>query len=227
MLNYPANSGHQQAWKFEKVEDQSYLVNINWFPANTTSIITLPWDLTSENALYNLNDGIETYAVNSVIKSEGAESDEPSYTLTLTAKDEFEAGEPFVIVTTGEPNEDGQQPLTFYLPPAEAGAITDTSSVVRNGLVGTLEGVDIKGQASLYFENSVLNVCTDKGVFIAGRGGYIDVTKVQDLGGTIDKTISINGVINNIANVEVIENGATDGLKKGIYIVGKKKMLVK
>lgn len=74
-------------------------------------------------------------------------------------------------------------------------------------MVGTLEGVDIKGQASLYFENSVLNVCTDKGVFIAGRGGYIDVTKVQDLGGTIDKTISINGVINNIANVEVIENG--------------------
>ena len=249
VLNYPANSGHQQAWKFEKVEDQSYLVNINWFPANTTSIITLPWDLTGENVLYNLNDGIETYAVNSVIKSEGAESDEPSYTLTLTAKDEFEAGEPFVIVTTGEPNEDGQQPLTFYLPPAEAGAITDTSSVVRNGLVGTLEGVDIKGQTSLYFENSVLNVCTDKGVFIAVRGGYIDVTKVQDLGGTIDKTISINGVINNIANVEVIENGnapvdvyttdgvlirrnvaranATDGLVKGIYIVGKKKVLVK
>ena len=107
----------------------------------------------------------------------------------------------------------------------------------------------IKGQASLYFENSILNVATDAGYTIPGRSGYIDVTKVKDLGGSIDKTITINGVINNIKNVEIVDNEneivdvytidgvlikrnvkaaeATKNLAKGIYIVGKKKVLVK
>ena len=107
----------------------------------------------------------------------------------------------------------------------------------------------INGQASLYFENSILNVATDAGYTIPGRSGYIDVTKVKDLGGSIDKTITINGVINDIKNVEIVETEneivdvytidgvlikrnikaaeATRNLTKGIYIVGKKKVLVK
>ena len=250
VLNYPANGDHQQAWKFDDViENSGDMVNINWFPAKSTSIMTLPFDLTGNNALYNLNSEVATYAINSVVENEGAEGDEPSYTLTLTAKDEFVAGEPFVIETLAEPDANGQQPLLFILPPAEADAIVDTSAVDYNGLVGTLEGLTIKGQASLYFENSILNVATDAGYTIPGRSGYIDVTKVKDLGGSIDKTITINGVINNIKNVEIVDNEseivdvytidgvlikrnvkaaeATRNLAKGIYIVGKKKVLVK
>ena len=250
VLNYPANGDHQQAWRFDDViENSGDMVNINWFPAKSTSIMTLPFDLTGNNALYNLNSEVATYAINSVVENEGAEGDEPSYTLTLTAKDEFVAGEPFVIETLAEPDANGQQPLLFILPPAEADAIVDTSAVDYNGLVGTLEGLTIKGQASLYFENSILNVATDAGYTIPGRSGYIDVTKVKDLGGSIDKTITINGVINNIKNVEIVDNEseivdvytidgvlikrnvkaaeATRNLAKGIYIVGKKKVLVK
>ena len=250
MLNYPANSGDQQSWKFDNVlENGGDLVNINWFPAQSTSIITLPFDLTGDYALNNLNSYVETYAVNSVVKDENTGDGEPSYTLTLTAKDEFKAGEPFVLVTTAEPDENGQQPLAFLLPPAEPGAITDTSAVDCNGLVGTLEGMNISGQASLYFDDSELNVCSSSAVFVPGRSGYIDVARVQDLGGSIDKTISINGVINNIANVEISAGDnasvdvysvdgvllkrnakvaeATKNLPKGIYIVGKKKVLVK
>ena len=193
----------------------------------------------------NINGDIKTYAINSVVENEAAEGDEPSYTLTLTEKFEFEAGEPFVIETLAEPDANGQQPLVFILPPAEADAIVDTSAVDYNGLVGTLEGLTIKGQASLYFENSILNVATDAGYTIPRRS----VTKVKDLGGSIDKTITINGVINNIKNVEIVDNEneivdvytidgvlikrnvkaaeATKNLAKGIYIVGKKKVLVK
>jgi len=250
ICNYPANGGDQQSWKFESLAEEGIEeVMINWFPAQSTSIITLPFDLTGDNMISSLNPEVATYAVNSVIENEAAEGDEPSYTLTLTAKDEFEAGEPFVIETLAEPDANGQQPLMFMLPPAEANAIVDTSAVDYNGLVGTLQGLTIKGQASLYFLNSVLNVATDAGYSIAGRGGYIDVTKVEDLGGSIDKTITINGIINDIKNVEIVEENsefvdvytidgvllkrnvkaseATDNLSKGIYIVGKKKVLVK
>ena len=250
ICNYPANGGDQQSWKFESLAEEGIEeVMINWFPAQSTSIITLPFDLTGDNMISNLNPEVATYAVNSVIENEAAEGDEPSYTLTLTAKDEFEAGEPFVIETLAEPDANGQQPLMFMLPPAEANAIVDTSAVDYNGLVGTLQGLTIKGQASLYFLNSVLNVATDAGYSIAGRGGYIDVTKVEDLGGSIDKTITINGIINDIKNVEIVEteneivdvytidgvllkrnvkaSEATKNLSKGIYIVGKKKVLVK
>lgn len=249
ILNFPLNNGDQQLWKFESVAEQTDLVQINWFPAQSTSIVTLPFDLTGDYALNNLNSYVETYAVNSVVKDENTGDGEPSYTLTLTAKDEFKAGEPFVLVTTAEPDENGQQPLAFLLPPAEPGAITDTSAVDCNGLVGTLEGMNISGQASLYFDDSELNVCSNSAVFVPGRSGYIDVARVQDLGGSIDKTISINGVINNIANVEISAGDnasvdvytvdgvllkrnvkaaeATQNLPKGIYIVGKKKVLVK
>ena len=250
ICNYPANGGDQQSWKFESLAEEGIEeVMINWFPAQSTSIITLPFDLTGDNMISNLNPEVATYAVNSVIENEAAEGDEPSYTLTLTAKDEFEAGEPFVIETLAEPDANGQQPLMFMLPPAEANAIVDTSAVDYNGLVGTLQGLTIKGQASLYFLNSVLNVATDAGYSIAGRGGYIDVTKVEDLGGSIDKTITINGIINDIKNVEIVETEneivdvytidgvlikrnvkaaeATRNLAKRIYIVGKKKVIVK
>ena len=249
VLNYPADGGHQQSWRFERVDYVTSEVKIGWYPANNTAIITLPWAMKGENSIHEYNSGIETYAVSGVETVEDPEGGEPSYNLLLTAKDEFEAGEPFILVTTGEPDENGNQPLKFALPAAEADAITDTCSTDYNGLIGTLQGMNISNEASLYFNNSVLNVCSDSPVFIAGRGGYIDATKVQNLGGTPDKVIGIDGIINNIGKVEITDSAdapvnvytmdgillkrnvkaseATRYLPKGVYIVGKEKVLVK
>ena len=251
ICNYPANSGDQQSWKFDEVNlSGDGTTHINWYPATSIAIVTFPWAI-ADGDLQSYRPDIETYSVNSIITNEGAEGDEPSYTLTLTAKQEFVAGEPFIMITNDAENADanGNSPLYFWLPEEAPEAITDTSAVDYNGLVGTLQGLTINGQASLYFENSMLNVATDAGYTIPGRSGYIDVTKVKDLGGSIDKTITINGVINNIKNVEIVDNEneivdvytidgvlikrnvkaaeATRNLAKGIYIVGKKKVLVK
>ena len=251
ICNYPANSGDQQSWKFDEVNlSGDGTTHINWYPATSIAIVTFPWAI-ADGDLQSYRPDIETYSVNSIITNEGAEGDEPSYTLTLTAKQEFAAGEPFIMITNDAENADanGNSPLYFWLPEEAPEAITDTSAVDYNGLVGTLQGLTINGQASLYFENSMLNVATDAGYTIPGRSGYIDVTKVKDLGGSIDKTITINGVINDIKNVEIVETEneivdvytidgvlvkrnvkaaeATRNLTKGIYIVGKKKVLVK
>ena len=251
ICNYPANSGDQQSWKFDEVNlSGDGTTHINWYPATSIAIVTFPWAI-ADGDLQSYRPDIETYSVNSIITNEGAEGDEPSYTLTLTAKQEFAAGEPFIMITNDAENADanGNSPLYFWLPEEAPEAITDTSAVDYNGLVGTLQGLTINGQASLYFENSMLNVATDAGYTIPGRSGYIDVTKVKDLGGPIDKTITINGIINDIKNVEIVETEneivdvytiddvlikrnikaaeATRNLTKGIYIVGKKKVLVK
>ena len=251
ICNYPANSGDQQSWKFDEVNlSGDGTTHINWYPATSIAIVTFPWAI-ADGDLQSYRPDIETYSVNSIITNEGAEGDEPSYTLTLTAKQEFAAGEPFIMITNDAENADANDnsPLYFWLPEEAPEAITDTSAVDYNGLVGTLQGLTINGQASLYFENSMLNVATDAGYTIPGRSGYIDVTKVKDLGGPIDKTITINGIINDIKNVEIVETEneivdvytidgvlikrnikaaeATRNLTKGIYIVGKKKVLVK
>ncbi len=251
ICNYPANSGDQQSWKFDEVNlSGDGTTHINWYPATSIAIVTFPWAI-ADGDLQSYRPDIETYSVNSIITNEGAEGDEPSYTLTLTAKQEFAAGEPFIMITNDAENADanGNSPLYFWLPEEAPEAITDTSAVDYNGLVGTLQGLTINGQASLYFENSMLNVATDAGYTIPGRSGYIDVTKVKDLGGPIDKTVTINGIINDIKNVEIVETEneivdvytidgvlikrnikaaeATRNLTKGIYIVGKKKVLVK
>ncbi len=248
LCNYPANGDHQQAWKFEPVTDNTDIVNINWYAANSTAIMTLPWAV-NEETFYGLNDALETYAVNSVTTLPGDGEAEGETVLTLTSKKEFAAGEPFVLVTLAEPDENGQQPLAFMLPEETAEAITDTSAVVNNGLIGTLQGTTINNMGSLYFLNSILSVGGDFDYSIPGRQGYIDVTKVTDLQGSIDKTISINGKINGVPTIKVVEDAnevvnvytldgvlikrnvkmseATKNLAKGIYIVGKKKILVK
>ena len=94
-----------------------------------------------------------------------------------------------------------------------------------------------------FFENGVLQVMPDRNVFVNGQTGYLNPTLVKDLGGTADRTVNGKGVIDAINSVVVEKNAAANGvyridgklvskdsakgLSKGVYIIGKKKVLVK
>ncbi|MDY5773022.1 MAG: OmpH family outer membrane protein, partial [Bacteroidaceae bacterium] len=226
---------HQQSWKF--VPAESDVLTINWFPASTTQIMTLPFATAGDLSIVELNDGAQTYGVHSLTTSE------EGTTLGLVAKTDFEAGEPFIIVTGESVEENGQFPIVLATPEN----VTDTSAVVANGLVGTLQGMIVEAPGMGIFVNSALTATTGK-VSISARSGYLDPKQVVNGEGAADLEVTTGDIINAVKNAIAVKNAAnsnvytidgklvkrnakaTDalkGLNKGIYIVGKKKISVK
>ena len=117
-----------------------------------------------------------------------------------------------------------------------------------NGLIATMD-YTVPGRAGYgIFVNSVIeSTAADTG--INGHSGYINTGLIVNGEGEADLTITIKeGLLNGVKNVVVNKAGekvnvytvdgvlvkrnvarknATDGLKSGIYIVGKDKILVK
>ena len=226
---------HQQCWKF--VPAESDILTINWFPASTTQIMTLPFATGGDISIVELNSGAQTYGVHSLTSSD------EGTTLGLVAKTDFEAGEPFIIVTGESEADNGQFPIVLATPED----VTDTSAVVANGLVGTLQGMSIATPGMGIFVNSALTATTGR-VDISGRSGYLDPTKVVNGEGAADLEISTGDIINAVKNAIAVKGAANSnvytidgklvkrnakaadalkGLNKGIYIIGKKKVSVK
>ena len=242
VLNYPANGDRQQSWRLEPVPADK-MVYFNTFADNNALIFTLPWATDGDNAITTLNgEKFQTYAVkNLTVSDEGSR-------LELTKKQDFQAGEPMILVV-GDPDDyngtAALAPITFALPET----VSDTSAVVSNGLVGTLEGLTI-GDAGLgIFSGAVLKATTG-GEFVSGRSGYIDPRLVTDAEATLDLVItSRDKMLTSIQSARTIHSARTlvnvytidgvlvkkgvkastaaEGLEKGIYIIGKDKVLVK
>ena len=226
---------HQQNWKFVPAEEDA--LTINWFPASSTQIMTLPFATGGDISLAELNANIQTYGVHSLTTSD------EGTTLGLVAKTDFEAGEPFIIITGDETDENGQSPIMFATPES----VTDTSAIVANGLVGTLQGMTITTPGMGIFVSNALTA-TSGNVFISGRSGYLDPKQVVNGEGAADFEISTGDIINAVKNAMAVKTAtnsnvytidgklvkrnakasdALKGLNKGIYIVGKKKISVK
>ncbi|MDD4760377.1 MAG: hypothetical protein PHU66_06150, partial [Bacteroidaceae bacterium] len=122
------------------------------------------------------------------------------------------------------------------------------STIVANGLVGTLQGVTISKPGLGIFKDSKLAATKTNNLSIAGREGYINPNLVTTQEGSTDLTIEVADLLNGVKSVVV--NKSTDkvnvytidgkllkrnvkateagkGLNKGLYIVGKKKVAVK
>ena len=225
------------AMTFEEFTDEQFEMS---FDANTTKIVTLPFAITDITA----NSDVKAYGIHSRIDST---------TIGLVAKDDIAAGEPFILVlgdSTLRTEDDARVNLTFDTP-------TDLSleADTVNGLVSASNGRSVSGIGYGYIDGSQLHATREgQTLSVKPQGGFIIGGLIANLEGEPDAVLTQVGlgVLNvikqattsadvqgNAATVNVytldgvlirkqVEVAkATQGLKKGVYIVGKSKVLVK
>jgi hypothetical protein len=181
VLNWAYNGGNQQAWKFQAVESSQEL-SFNVMPDNSIQIMTLPFEMKGDLTLSKINEGVVTYGIKYV------KVDATGTHLGLKIKDDFEAGEPFIMTVNDYTQYDAaaaSYPIAFSVPTT----VTDTSAIVPNGLVGTLEGINVTKAGLGIFTDSKLAVTTSGNVSISGRSGYINPNLVVNEDGDADLTI--------------------------------------
>lgn len=215
---------------------------------NSIKFMTLPYavDFSGDGILTDDPDNeAKTYALKNLTQDD-------EYKVELTEKAAFAAGEPFILVTgTPEPLiTEGQDSMNIFVDPATLNAEGykfDATTV--NGLVGVMHGDSIQGKTGMGidFGGSTLLLSKDtETYYIPGHGAYIDPAKVSDAGGNADLTIggladairqavleTEEGLVNvytadgKLVKAGVKRSEAKAGLAKGIYLIGKEKVMVK
>jgi len=240
VLNYPLNSDNQQAWKFEPTNSKEEGMTFNTMADNNICIMTLPFELKGSSSLMEINDMVKTYAVKSITTTAtGTE-------LGLKLKKDIEAGEPFIMTVNDYNLYDPSAP-SQALSIAVPDDVVDTSMIVSNGLIGTLQGMSVKAPGMGIFSQAKLKATTGA-VTIDGRSGYINPNRVVNEEGEADLIINTNDMITlvkpvivakstenvNVYSIDgkLLKKGikateAQKNLNKGIYIIGKKKIAIK
>ena len=171
-------------------------------------------------------------------------------TLRLVKKDEFKAGEPFVLLvgdTTKFAVDHNNIDLTVSVPDHNYNLAVDTV----NGLISVPTSFKIGTQGYGYFSSATLKVTTKTAVTIGFQSGYIDGNGIDTaaddnydleiitVSGSIINAVKpiISNNPNQIVNIYTLDgkllkrnvksSEALNGLNKGIYIVGKKKVVLK
>ena len=237
LVSWSTNSAASE-WTLTEIEDDMASI---YMPQNSMQLLTLPFNMEEEGAtLADLNPDVTTYTLkNLTIDEEG------KTIVELTKKNTFKAGEPFIITVGNYEEYDSSisesMPIVF---PRYNDIITEALTV--NGLVGTLDKIALNKKRMGYVTYDGIHLTTSSTV-INGLSGYINPTLVEPQEGETDLQIVINGKIDAIKTVETVKNTivnvytidgklvkrnvktseATKGLKKGLYIVGKKKIAVK
>lgn len=234
------------AWTLEEVDDDA--IEVLEYPIldNSIQIMSLPYPY-NDDLGYNAEVGIHTYVVKSMPNP---------YTLELTEKTSFEAGEPFIVVSNNyaqyDPINKILNTLCVPIPPVSAYSL---ESKTVGPLVATLDYTTVSDEGIGYFENSAIKTTgydgkTSGAVGISGHSGYINLGNItNNASAATDLTIVSDNRLTGVGNIltnETLQKGnvnvytpdgklvrrgvnigqATRGLSRGIYIVGKKKVAV-
>ena len=242
LVTWSSSVNGPSTWTFEPVgEDIENLeIDVN---NNEATIITLPYAYGADGDVSpatNKENGIMTYGIKGV--------SEDGSKLLLYQKESFAAGQPMIVVA-GELTNDAdadKETIKMFLPLANDYSY---DLVDANGLVGTFNYTFIPSNVGLIKGDSVISTeATEVAVF--GQRGYINAAQVKNMEGVETAlTLNLKGeFVNNINNAGVATKpgkvnvytvdgvlvkknvkaaNAKDGLKKGVYIIGKEKVLVK
>ena len=242
LVTWSSSVNGPSTWTFEPVgEDIENLeIDVN---NNEATIITLPYAYGADGDVSpatNKENGIMTYGIKGVSEDRSK--------LLLYQKESFAAGEPMIVVA-GELTNDAdanKETIKMFLPLANDYSY---DLVDANGLVGTFNYTFIPSNVGLIKGDSVISTeATEVAVF--GQRGYINAAQVKNMEGVETAlTLNLKGeFVNNINNAGVATKpgkvnvytvdgvlvkknvkaaNAKDGLKKGVYIIGKDKVLVK
>ena len=236
LVAWPGEANTPSVWNITEVEGDDAMFYV---PQNSMQIVTLPFDMEDGSSIADINPDVVTYSLKNVTIDNG------KTLVELTQKNSFKAGEPFIMTVGNYEEYDSSNSenvsLVFYRQP-EISAKADTV----NGLIGTFDKIALNKKRMGYATYDGLHLTTASTV-INGLSGYINPTLVQPQEGQTDLQIVVNGLIDainpiNAANASVVNVYTIDGklikrnvkstdavksLKKGIYIVGKKKIAVK
>lgn len=239
LVTWEGGTDSPSSWNLEPVVEDLEAMQLT-VRNNAATILTLPYAYDEDIASFNADNGIKTYAIKG-ISADGTQ-------LQLTEKNSFEAGEPMIVIAGDIANysESATDSVRMYLPLAE----TFTSEVKEaNGIVGTLNYVKNEQSVGFIKGNTVVS-SEGKATGVIGQRGWIDAAKIVNNDAlSTDATLAVSGIINGVSATKtavkatgkvdvytidgaLVKRGvkageATKGLRRGIYIVGKQKVLVK
>ena len=239
LVSWPGSVNSASVWTFEAVEGDDAFFTVE---PNSIQILTLPFDMLQDGVtISDLNMGVATYKLKNLTVEENG-----STKVELTLQNTFAAGEPFVMVYGDyEAYEAGQpvEPIIFL----RSDEITGQPAQTVNGLVGTFESLPLNKRRMGYITSDGLHL-TSSTTVINAMSGYINPTLVTPQDGETDLILTVNGKIDGVAPIaaakadapvnvygidgklikrNVKADEATRQLKRGIYIIGKKKVAVK
>ena len=240
LVTWEGTTDSPSAWDFVAV-DESEIENAEiTIRNNSATVITLPYAYNNEDVVnLNTDNEIATYGIKGV--------SEDGKQVFLYNKTSFEAGEPMVVVA-GDVTKynDGNESTRMFLPFANE---FTTEVKEANGIVGTLDYTVLPANAGIVKADSIISIGDSEDSAIFGQRGYINASKIvnnEEL--STDFVLYVDGdIINGINNAVVSTSNrvnvyttdgvlvkknvkaanAKDGLKKGVYIIGKDKVLVK
>ena len=238
------------AWTIQEIDPDH--TRLKGFTVDKVFAMVNPFDTDEMPSAYTEGHSVMTYQVCGYEVGDDGKTI-TGINLTEMMPDEdlggIPAGTPFVMVIDGDQPYDGETLVQVDLHPKHGGNLTHEATTV-NGLGGVF-GFWWYDKDMLYFQDSTACVHNSGAWRLDPLDAYLDQTKiVNDPEASVDKVIPVKGtveILNGISavveprktvvnvytadgvlvrkNVKVA--GATKGLAKGVYIVGKNKVLVK
>ena len=188
----PSNTA--SLWTFNEVNPEEVEGITIPVVAGTTNIKTLPFAV---SGISEVNEGFKAYAIQDITDANGVS------TVSLYMKDNFEAGEPFILEVPE--SEDSLVDLVAYLP--EDVVSTPSSS---NGLVGVFATTNVPvGNGYLGTDGWT---AAAEGATVPAQTGYINPSKFTGAvaGVTVAKTIQIAGLAGSGLAGDVNGDGRID-----------------